>query len=85
MGKEQMIGHAVKIVALMLAVGLLLSEAVAQSSNSRPVTGYPIKDPKLARSSVDSSKNHFIEFRAAEFGSYGHGYVASAILIAEEI
>jgi hypothetical protein len=71
-----MIGHAVKVVAFMLAVGLPLAQAVAQSSNPPPATDGPIKPPKPARPSAHSSKNFFIEFRAAKIGAYGHSYVA---------
>jgi hypothetical protein len=71
-----MISHAAKVIACMLAVGLPLAQAVAQSSNPQPVTDGSIKTPKPTRPSASSSKNYFIEFRAAKIGAYGHSYVA---------
>ena len=70
-----MIGCAAQIVAFILAVGLPLAQAVAQTSNPPPATDAPVKPPKPARS-ASSAKNYFIEFRAAKIGAYGHSYVA---------
>ena len=71
-----MIGHVAKVVVFVLAVGLPLDQAVAQGSNPPPAADGPVKPPKPARPSVQSSKTHFIEFRAAKIGVYGHSYVA---------
>jgi len=69
-----MTGRAVKVVAFMLAAGLPLAQAVAQSSSPPPATDAATKPAKPARTSA--AKNYFIEFRAAKIGAYGHSYVA---------
>jgi hypothetical protein len=68
-----MAGRAIGMTAMLLAVGLMLAPAFAQSSD--PPAAAP-KVAKPARPSAKSPGGYYIEFRAARIGLYGHSYVA---------
>jgi len=60
---------------MMVAVGLMLTSASAQtSSTEQAVPSLPAAKP--AKPAAKSSEGYFIEFRAARIGIYGHSYVA---------
>jgi len=67
--------RAVAIATMMVAVGLMLTSASAQtSSTEQAVPSLPAAKP--AKPAEKSSGGYFIEFRAARIGIYGHSYVA---------
>ena len=68
-------GRAVATATMMLAVGLMLTSASAQTSNTEQAApSLPAAQP--AKPAAKSSSGYFIEFRAARIGIYGHSYVA---------
>jgi len=67
--------RAVAIATTMLAVGLMLTSASAQTSNTeQAAASLPAEKP--VKPAAKSSGGYFIEFRAARIGIYGHSYVA---------
>jgi hypothetical protein len=67
--------RAVAIATTMLAVGLMLTAASAQTSNSEQAAA-SLPAAKPVKPAAKSSDGYFIEFRAARIGIYGHSYVA---------
>jgi len=63
------------IATMMLAVGLMLTSASAQTSNTEHAAP-SLPAAKPAKPAAKSSSGYFIEFRAARIGIYGHSYVA---------
>ena len=60
---------------MMVAVGLMLTSASAQTSNTEQAAP-SLPAAKPAKPAAQSSGGYFIEFRAAGIGIYGHSYVA---------
>ena len=68
--------RAVAIATTMLAVGLMLTSASAQTSIAIEQAAQSLPVGKPVKPSAKSSGGYFIEFRAARIGIYGHSYVA---------
>lgn len=65
--------RTIGMAALLLAAGLVVAPAFAQTSDA------PAEDPKPAKPAQPAAKSpggYYIEFRAARIGIYGHSYVA---------
>jgi len=65
--------RTIGMAALLLAAGLMVAPAFAQTSDA------PAEAPKPAKPAQPAAKSpggYYIEFRAARIGIYGHSYVA---------
>ena len=70
-----MAGRAAAIATLMVAAGLMLTPASAQTANTEPPVP-PTPAAKPAKPAAKAPGGYYIEFRAARIGIYGHSYVA---------
>lgn len=70
-----MLQRTIGMTVLVLAAGLLLAPASAQSSDPAAAAA-PAKPAKPVRPAPKSPGGYYIEFRAAKIGLYGHSYVA---------
>lgn len=68
--------RAVAIATMIVAVGLMLTSASAQTSGTAEKTAPSLSAAKPIKPTAKSSGGYFIEFRAARIGIYGHSYVA---------
>jgi len=68
--------RALAIATRMVAVGLMLTSASAQTSIAIEQAAQSLPAGKPVKPSAKSSGGYFIEFRAARIGIYGHSYVA---------
>src|SRR5262245_39385823 len=63
------------LVSGVLLTGLFLSFSTMQSA-AQEVQQSAINTPAPPRAGPTGSKSHYVEFRVAEIGTYGHSYAA---------
>src|SRR3954470_15997680 len=68
--------RAVAITTMIVAVGLMLTSASAQTSSIAEQAAPSLPAAKPVKAAAKSFGGYFIEFRAARIGIYGHSYVA---------